>query len=571
MNDTAYSADNKISSEPKSDKMRQPKRLPISIWVSASIFALVPVARWYLFDTDHQLANLVGIGISLIGCLVAYVGCWQLFAKSAARKFFFLAMPVVFIALGLSFFEFVGFTGETLPVFRTKPWLKRPSNDTTNVIKSDGLVRRSTGTQESIASSFSSLQFLGSDRNGVIRNEEFSVAWGDKLPTVLWKIPIGAGWSSFAVSNGLAITLEQIDDQESLTAFELTTGKVVWRHKSPGRHMQAFGGLGPRATPTIHRTKVFSQTALGIVSCVELETGKLVWEQDLLKLAGINQETSEKSISWGRSGSPLVFDGQVVVPFGGKTNNGTTRSLISFDLETGKEIWSGGDQQIAYSSPVLLNLCGVRQIVSINEGSATGHNSRNGLVLWSTPWPSKSNGDACSSQPVAVDSRRLLLGKGYALGSKLIELSYSGTSESNESDPTFWKVDTVWSNTRILKTKFTSATAFDGLLYGLSDGILECVDPRDGSRVWRGKRYGHGQSMIVNGHLLITTEDGRVVLIPATASDQGHEIAQLPVLEGVTWNVPAVAGPFLLIRNAEFAACIVSKKDAGHDAGSLSQ
>ena len=163
------------------------------------------------------------------------------------------------------------------------------------------------------------------------------------------------------------------------------------------------------------------------------------------------------------------------------------------------------------------------------------------------------------------------MGKGYALGSKLIELSYSGTSESNESDPAFWKVDTVWSNTRILKTKFTSATAFDGLLYGLSDGILECVDPRDGSRVWRGKRYGHGQSIIVNGHLLITTEDGRVVLIPATASDQGHEIAQLPVLEGVTWNVPAVAGPFLLIRNAEFAACLFSKKDAGHDAGSLSQ
>ena len=346
---------------------------------------------------------------------------------------------------------------------------------------------------------------------------------------------------------------------------------MAWRAKSPGRHTQALGGLGPRSTPTIYRGKVIAQSALGIVSCVELETGKLIWQQDLLKLAGIDQETSEKAILWGRSGSPLVFDNSVVVPFGGKADAPSLKSLIAFELATGKEIWSGGDQQISYASPVLLTLCGVQQIVGVNEGSVTGHDPKNGNVLWSTPWPSKSNGDACSSQPVAVDDRRLLLGKGYALGSKLIELNYSGHKSEDESDPAFWKVDTQWESTRILKTKFTSAIAYQGFLYGLSDGVLECIDPKDGSRGWRGKRYGHGQLIIVNGHILVTTEDGRLVLIPATASGQGREIAQMPVLDGVTWNIPAVAGPYLLIRNAEFAACLISNKDAGHDAGSVSQ
>ena len=100
---------------------------------------------------------------------------------------------------------------------------------------------------------------------------------------------------------------------------------------------------------------------------------------------------------------------------------------------------------------------------------------------------------------------------------------------------------------------------------------MECIDPKDGSRVWKGKRYGHGQSIIINGHILVTSEDGRVILIPATDSGQGREIAEIQVLEGITWNVPIVAGPYLLVRNAEFVACLISDKEAGHDAGTVSQ
>ena len=172
---------------------------------------------------------------------------------------------------------------------------------------------------------------------------------------------------------------------------------------------------------------------------------------------------------------------------------------------------------------------------------------------------------------MALDDRRLLLGKGYSQGSKLVELNYSGTQEEQGYDPASWKVNTLWTSNRALKTKFTSAIAFQGLLYGLSDGVLECIDPKDGSRVWKGKRYGHGQSIIINGHILVTSEDGRVILIPATDSGQGREIAEIQVLEGITWNVPIVAGPYLLVRNAEFVACLISDKEAGHDAGTVSQ
>lgn len=549
----------------------QPKRLPISFWVALGLFSLVPVTRSLLFETDHQFANLGGAAVTLLGCIASFVCIWRIFANTFLRRMLMLASPVTLAAIGYCLFEYVGVTGETVPVFRSRFGFNQKSNipaSPSNSVKTD---RNVEPESVSISKPIESNQFLGSDRNGIVQDDRFSTAWDAQLPSILWKIPIGAGWSSFAVRDGLAITLEQIDAQECLTAFELETGKVVWRHKTQGRHSHPLGGLGPRSTPTIHRDLVFSQSALGIVSCVKLRTGELVWQQDLLKLAGISQEISEKGVLWGRSGSPLVFDNQVVVPFGGKASDGPLKSLISFDLETGKQLWSGGDQQISYSSPALLTLNGVRQIVTVNEGSVTGHDVRNGEVMWSAPWPSRSNGEACSSQPVAVDGRRLLLGKGYAQGSKLIEVSHSGTNPEAESDPAFWKVNTVWESNKALKTKFTSAIAYEGLLYGLSDGVLECVDPKDGTRVWRGKRYGHGQAIIVNGHLLILAEDGRLAIVLATGSSQGKAIAELPALDGITWNVPVVAGPYVLVRNAEFAACLVSRKSEGHDAGSKFQ
>ena len=527
--------------------------------LSFLLFAAVPVARWYLFEIDHQFANLAGAGLGLLGGVFGYAAVWTLFGRSSKGKSALLLVPLLVVIAGYSLFELVGFTGETVPVFRWRDWGKEPRQIT--VIELD-TGSSATTHSESPAKKFASNQFLGPLRSGVVQNDEFSIAWDVKRPYVLWKIPIGAGWSGFVVEEGLAITLEQIDEHECLTAFNLVTGKGVWRHKTLGKHFHSLGGLGPRSTPTIHHGKVIAQTAVGVLICVELETGRLVWQQDLLKIAGIDQVTSEQAISWGRSGSPLVFESQVIVPLGGGNGSDQLRTLVAFDLETGGQLWTGGNQQISYASPVATTLCGVEQIVNVNEGSATGHDPRTGQVLWSTPWPSNSSGEACSSQPVMVDTSRVLLGKGYALGSKLIELSYSGTTLEHAMDPKYWSERTVWSNTRVLKTKFTSAIFYSEMLFGLSDGVLECIDPKDGSRVWRGKRYGQGQTLIVNGRILVLSEDGRIALVEASGPSAGKEIAEMAVLDGVTWNVPAVAGPYLLVRNAEHAACLISESGA---------
>lgn len=291
-----------------------------------------------------------------------------------------------------------------------------------------------------------------------------------------------------------------------------------------------------------------------MVVCLDARSGELIWKRNLLERAGIDQVQAEKAVMWGRSGSPLIVDDMVVVPLGGgKENASAINSLIALDIANGEERWVAGKTQIAYASPALLTLDGIRQIVSVNEGNVTGHDIATGEVLWESPWPSKSDGDACASQPVQVDSNRILLGKGYAQGSKLILVQKP--QESNQDQTKGWQAFDQWHDTRTLKTKFTNAIVFEGKAYALSDGLLECVDPTDNVRVWRGKRYGQGQILVVNGNLLVSAEDGRIVSVER---ESGKPIAEMQVLEGITWNTPAVAGPFLLVRNASEAVCLLS-------------
>jgi outer membrane protein assembly factor BamB len=124
-----------------------------------------------------------------------------------------------------------------------------------------------------------------------------------------------------------------------------------------------------------------------------------------------------------------------------------------------------------------------------------------------------------------------------------------------QPDDSAWSTKDVWSVNKILKTKFTSSIYHDGKLFALSDGILECVDPADGSRIWRGQRYGQGQTLIVNGTLLVSSEDGRIVAVDPKS---GKPIAEMNALDGITWNTCAVAGPFLLVRNGSEAVCLTS-------------
>ena len=535
---------------------------PLAMGVIA--IAAIPVARWALFEVDHQYANFAGAGCAAFAGLMGFLAL-LLYPKIGKRvKLAIMAMPIVGLVVFWAMYEFIGFSGEVVPTFRLRSYLRqRPTIRPTRPDES-GFAQSDPNRKARFT------QFLGDSRDGIIDDRSFSMEWDKKLPEVVWRHAIGEGWSGFAIAESLAVTLEQLGEEESLTALNLATGEFAWRQKMPGRHFHAMGGLGPRSTPTLvefdGQWSVVALGATGHLVRVDLLTGKPIWKINLNELCGVSQAEFELDVQWGRSSSPLVNDGVVYVPLGGRTmDKDSPKSLIAIGFDDGKEIWRNGAAQVAYASPAFLELDGVPQVVSVNEGSVTGHDPSTGAVLWTSPWPSKSNADACASQPVQVDGRRLLIGKGYAQGSKMIRVSrkHGAGGDSTGSTDRF-EAEDIWVNTKTLKTKFTNAIHLEGRLYALSDGILECVDAATGERVWRGGRFGQGQILIVNGTILVLSEDGRVA---AVEIHRGKTMAELSVLEGITWNTPAVAGPFLLVRNGSEVVCLQSPSSGDGPAG----
>ena len=197
----------------------------------------------------------------------------------------------------------------------------------------------------------------------------------------------------------------------------------------------------------------------------------------------------------------------------------------------------------------LATLAGRRQILIVNESTASGHDPATGERLWSFPWPGHSNADASSSQAVAIDDRHVLLSKGYSGGAELIELS----AEAGE-----WHADRridLEEPARSCKPNSPTSSVHGGHAYGLSEGILECVELPSGKRAWKNGRYGHGQILGVGDLLLVLSEDGELCSGRADSRRSSPQLGSIQALEGKTWNNLCLYGNRLLIRNGQEAAC----------------
>jgi outer membrane protein assembly factor BamB len=378
-------------------------------------------------------------------------------------------------------------------------------------------------------------QFLGPHRDAIVPaamlpDGGLARDWQAQPPREVWRRAVGAGWSGFAISGATAVTQEQRGDREAVVAYELDTGRELWSDESPARYEAVIAGLGPRATPTIDAGRVFAQGATGLLTALDLASGRRLWQRDVLADHGA------ENLPWGTANSPLVHEGQVIVSAGGSGGTGTGgHSLAAYDAATGDPLWSGGDDPAGYSSPRMAELAGRRQIVIFNARSVTGHDPADGAVLWRFPWPGET---PTVAMPVQLDDHSLLLSSGYGIGAKRIEIVDDGGS---------LRAELVWESPR-LKAKFANFLLYRGFVYGLDDGVLVCLDPATGERRWKRGRYGHGQLLLAGDLLLVTGEQGDLVLIDPNP-DQLTELAVYPALTGKSWNPAALAGQYFLWRN----------------------
>ncbi|WP_083434958.1 outer membrane protein assembly factor BamB family protein [Rhodopirellula islandica] len=517
-------------------------------------------------ETDYQKALLQSLAAGGITLLVVFYQL-QRASLAAGKAWWVPAGCLALILSAVTLLRFESFSGEMVPRFS---W--RFKNSDTPALKTTPLADANP-TDALVASVPSESQgswreFLGNNRTGVLEERAFAISTSADQVTRRWDIGIGEGWSSFAVADGIAVTLEQRGEMECVTAYRLSDGQLLWLVEHEANHFQALGGGGPRSTPTITPAtefspgKVYAQGATGTVWCLNLSDGKILWQRDLLEITSWNQEDSEAAISWGRSGSPLMVDNLCVLPLGGPDSESDAgRSLIALDAATGETRWRAGEQQISYASPMVMTLGGQRQIVAVNEADITGHDIASGEVLWSFPWEGKSNSGANCAAAIPAGEDQFLIGKGYGGGSSLIEVTRTDTpsaSDTASSETSDFVVNEIWHSSRILKTKFNHALVQDGIAYALSNGALQAVEIESGKRLWeqsRRDRFGQGQAILVEDVLVVQAEEGEVVLVAAEPDDY-RELLRIPALQHKTWNIPTVVGNLILVRNAHQAIAL---------------
>jgi outer membrane protein assembly factor BamB len=364
--------------------------------------------------------------------------------------------------------------------------------------------------------------FRGPRRDGVVRGVKINTDWATSPPVQMWKHPVGPGWSSFAVNGDLVYTQEQRGDNEVVACYRESTGEPVWTHTDKARFFESNAGAGPRGTPTLSNGRVYTFGATGILNVLDARNGAMIWTRN------VATETNTKTPFWGFSSSPLVIGDIVIVAAAGQ--------LVAYETGNGNQRWVGPKNGGSYSSPHLVTINGVAQVLLTSDGRLTSVALADGKQLWQHEWSANS-----IVQPALTADGNVLITSQEA-GIRRLSLTNNAGS---------WSVAERWTSNG-LKPYFNDFVVHKGYAFGFDGRILSCVDLSNGERKWKGGRYGNGQLVLLPDQdlLLVLSEEGELALVQAR-SDQFAELAKVPAIQGKTWNHPVLVGDVLLVRNAE--------------------
>ncbi|MEA3462283.1 MAG: PQQ-binding-like beta-propeller repeat protein [Bacteroidota bacterium] len=363
--------------------------------------------------------------------------------------------------------------------------------------------------------------FRGINRDGIIHDLKIETDWSASPPVELWRRPIGPGCSSFAVRGNMIYTQEQRGEEEIVSCYYLVTGEPVWKHRDQARFWDSHVGAGPRSTPTLADSCLYTLGATGILNALDVVNGNLLWSRNAA--ADTDTETRE----WGYTASPLVVDDVVIIALSGK--------LIAYERTNGDPRWQGPDGGSGYSSPHLVNMHGVRQILLMSRAGVTSVAPADGSLLWEHEW---LEGDKIM-QPALITDGDLLISAGLRKGMRRIGVSHG---------PDGWITDEHWTSIR-MRPNFNDFIVHKGHVYGFDGPNLVCMDLEDGKRKWRGDRYT-GQLLLLaeQNLLLVWSEEGQVALVEAVP-DGFTKLGRFQAVEGKAWSHPAMAGNIFLARN----------------------
>lgn len=378
--------------------------------------------------------------------------------------------------------------------------------------------------------------------DGIARETGFFKTWPMEGPKVLWKANLSGGFASVVVAQGRLFTHTAKDKKEEIVlCFDAATGKELWRYAYPCDYDQMVNlrenyDSGPRATPAVDGDFVYTIGTVGTALCLEAKTGKKIWQNELLKIAG------GVGPAQGYCASPLIAGEYLYVqPGGGKGN-----SLAALDKRDGRMVWQALDDAPSYATPIAIDFHGVPQIVYFTGQAALGVAPKDGRLLWRVGWETQP--PIHGATPIYVNGQ-VFICSNYGTGGALLRLR-------SEGDP-----EIVWKS-RSMQNQYATSVLYQGHLYGFSGFRLKCVELATGAAKWDKTGIGKGSLMAADGHLIVLSEKGDLILVEATPT-RYVEKARCKPLNGVCCSVPVLAGGRLFLRTEKLLVAL-DLKGAGN-------
>lgn len=378
-------------------------------------------------------------------------------------------------------------------------------------------------------------QFLGPRRNGTSTETGLLQTWGEKGPPILWEKEVGEGYSAPVVVGERLVLFHRLGDEEIVACLDAANGKERWQHREATKYHDPLGkGDGPRSTPLIAGEYVYTLSPGGRLSCLKLANGDKVWQRELL------QDYKVPRSYFGVGTSPLLEGGLLLVNVGARG-----AGIVAFDKNDGKEVWKATDDGASYSSPVAATIDGVRHVLFFTRQGIVSLDPANGAVRFSKRWRARMDASVNAATPVVVDDL-VFFTACYETGAIVLRVKKDGCDE-------------LWSNDRTLSCHFSTPVYHEGCLYGF-DGRQEggtemrCVELKTGKIHWSKEGFGCGSMIVLDGHLLVLSENGELVLVECK-SDKYREKARAAVLTGPCRAAMALANGRLYGRDNKKLVC----------------
>ncbi|WP_459558273.1 PQQ-binding-like beta-propeller repeat protein [Lacunimicrobium album] len=536
-----------------------PKKAPFirNLWflIGSAVFVIgiyVAVEFWEYSPMGNSLPNT--IQHALIALTPILLAIWMAFLSGWGRRGIVIAGLMLFTLVGgaIAAVREVEFDGDMLMTFHYR-WEPTVEDRIAKHREEQGGTALPVAANEESRAAFHEAfhigtqdmaDFRGHNREGIIDGPVLATDWTTKPPVEKWRIPVGEGYSSMAVVGDRLLTIEQRGDQEAIACYDANTGASLWEHLYQARFYEAMGGLGPRSTPVVdEKGRVYTLGGEGDAYCLDLFDGKVLWHHNLLK------EYQLPNVTWAMSSSPLLLGNHVIYNAGSEIGQG----LVAYDRETGRMIWEGAglsrgshaENLCGYSSPRLATLGGKEQILHFDGAGLGGYDIESGKTLWFYPF--KNDAGVNVAQPLVLPDDQIFITASYNHGAAVVKVSADGEK---------FNATQAWTSPRSMRCKFTSPVLYNGIAYGLDEGILMALDPVKNDVKWKKGRYGHGQLLLSHDKLFILTEKGQMVLVEATP-DSWQELASLQVLSDSVkvWNPPALVGNRAFVRDHHEMAC----------------